>query len=265
MLEAAAGHARCSRGKSWLIIRKPSNQRQYALTAHSPTVQAAPTSGFPTSGFYQYDPVTDSWTTLASLPQAIRDARAVYAANTNSVYVFGGIDSNGFVSNILQVYDVSAGTWSSGANMPAERFFPATAYYDATGLIYVAGGIDGSFLETSTTWIYDPVANTWDSSTGAPIPVVMGGSAVSLVGQNMYLQGSFGTGATNLNYSYDIVANAWTQKANMPAAVYEGAGASIGTNTYVVGGGDPALAPGSVKAQGKTSKCRSFNGCGLLQ
>ena len=214
-------------------------------------------AGLPSSGFYQYDPVTNSWTTLASLPQPIRDARAVYAANTNSVYVFGGIDNSGLVSNILQVYDVSAGTWSPGANMPAERFFPATAYYDATGLIYVAGGLDGSFLETSTTWIYDPVADTWDSSTGAPMPVAMGGSAVSLVGQNMYLQGSFGTGATNLNYSYDIVANAWTQKANMPAAVYEGAGAAIGTNTYVVGGGDPAVAPGSVKAQGKTSKVRT--------
>ncbi len=194
---------------------------------------------------------------MASLPQPIRDARAVYAANTNSVYVFGGIDINGLVSNILQVYDVSAGTWSSGANMPAERFFPATGYYDATGLIYVGGGLDGSFLETSTTWIYDPVANTWDSSTGAPMPVAMGGSAVSVVGQNMYLQGSFGTGATNLNYSYDFVANTWTQKANMPAAVYEGAGAAIGTNTYVVGGGDPALAPGSVKAQGKASKVRT--------
>jgi N-acetylneuraminic acid mutarotase len=213
-------------------------------------------AGFPSSGFYQYDPVADSWTTLASLPQPIRDARAAYAANTNSVYVFGGIDSNGLVSNILQVYDVAAGTWSSGANMPAERFFPATGYYDPNGKIYVAGGLDGSFLETSTTWEYDPLTNTWNTSR-APIPVVMGGSAVSLVGQNMYLQGSFGTGATNLNYSYDIVADAWTPKANMPAAVYEGAGASIGTNTYVVGGGNPALAPGSsVKAQGKTSKVR---------
>ena len=56
------------------------------------------------------------------------------------------------------------------------------------------------------------------------------------------------------------MANTWTQKANMPAAVYEGAGASIGTNTYVVGGGDPAAAPGSVKANGKASKGpESFN------
>jgi N-acetylneuraminic acid mutarotase len=207
-----------------------------------------------TDAFNQYDPVANTWTPLASLSQPIRDARAVYAANTNSIYVFGGIDINELVSNVVQKYDLGTGTWSTVTPMPAERFFPATVYYDPTGLIYVAGGIDGSFLETDTTWIYDPVADSWDTSTAPNIPVVMGGSAVSLVGQNMYLQGSFGAGATNFNYAYDIVANTWTQKANMPAAVYEAAGASIGTNTYVVGGGDPAVAPGSAKANRKGAK-----------
>ena len=77
--------------------------------------------------------------------------RAVYAANTNSVYVFGGIDSSGLVSNILQVYDVSPAHGLAPTCL-LERFFPATAYYGATGKIYVAGGLDGSFTETSTTW-----------------------------------------------------------------------------------------------------------------
>jgi N-acetylneuraminic acid mutarotase len=204
-----------------------------------------------TDAFNQYDPVANAWTPLAPLSQPIRDARAVYAVNTNAIYVFGGIDINELVSNVVQKYDLGTGTWSTVTPMPAERFFPATVYYDPTGLIYVAGGIDGTFLETDTTWIYDPVADTWDTSTAPNIPVVMGGSAVSLVGQNMYLQGSFGAGATNLNYAYDIVANTWTQKANLPSPVYEGAGASIGNNTYVVGGGDPSLAPGSVKVNRK--------------
>ena len=98
---------------------------------------------------------------------------------------------NGTVTNLVQVYDVAAGTWSTGTPMPAERFFPATVYYNPNGKIYVAGGIDGTFFEINTTWEYDPVADTWNTSR-APIPVAMGGSAVSLVGQNMYLQGSFG-------------------------------------------------------------------------
>src|SRR5436190_8968952 len=90
--------------------------------------------------------------------------------------------------------------------MPAERFFPGTVYYDPNGKIYVAGGIDGTFFETDTTWEYDPLTDTWNTSL-APILVAMGGSAVSLVGQNMYLQGSLGSGATDLNYRYDIVAD----------------------------------------------------------
>ena len=68
--------------------------------------------------------------------------------------------------------------------------------------------------------------------------------AVSLVGQNMYLQGSSGdTGATDLNYRYDIVADSWTQLAPMPRARFEAVGAAIGTRTYVVAGGNPSFGP----------------------
>ena len=197
----------------------------------------------PTAGFYKYDPVADSWTTLANLPTAVGDARSVYATNTNSIYVFGGItDFFKFtVTNLVQIYDVAAGTWSTGTPMPAERYFPATVYYNPNGKIYVAGGFDGTGLETNTTWEYDPVADTWNTSL-APIPVGMGGSAVSLVGQNMYLQGSYGDfGATDLNYRYDIVVDSWTQMAPMPRARYEAVGAAIGTKTYAVAGGNPFL------------------------
>jgi N-acetylneuraminic acid mutarotase len=199
-------------------------------------------NGTPTAGFYRYDPVADSWTTLANMPTALGDARSVYAANTNSIYVFGGVTDffNGIVTDIVQIYDVAAGTWSTGTPMPGQRFFPGTVYYDPNGKIYVAGGIDQTFFETSTTWEYDPLTDTWNTSR-APIPVAMGGSAVSLVGQNMYLQGSFGGGATDFNYRYDIVADSWTQMASMPRARYEAAGGAIGTRTYVAGGGDPFL------------------------
>ena len=65
-----------------------------------------------TDAFNQYDPVANSWTPLAPFHSLSRDARAVYAANTNSIYVFGGIDINELVSNIVQKYDLGTGTWS---------------------------------------------------------------------------------------------------------------------------------------------------------
>jgi N-acetylneuraminic acid mutarotase len=246
-----------------LIIESPSvcsdGTFAYAAGGLDPSSFAA------TNAFNRYDPLMDTWTTLANLPTAVGDARSVYAANTNSVYVFGGITDffKGTVTNLVQIYDVATATWSTGTPMPAERYFPATVYYNPNGKIYVAGGFDGTFFETNTTWEYDPVADTWDTSL-APIPVAMGGSAVSLVGQNMYLQGSFGDfGGTNLNYRYDIVADVWTQMAPLPAARYEAAGAAIGTRTYVVAGGNPFLAEQASAQDRKLASTRtpltSFN------
>ena len=255
---------------TWSIVAN------YPLVIESPSVCSDGTFGYaaggldastfaPTDAFNRYDPLLDTWTPLANLPTAVGDARSVYAANTNSIYVFGGITDffNGTVTDLVQIYDVAAGTWTTGTPMPAERFFPATVYYNPNGKIYVAGGIDGTFFETNTTWEYDPVADTWNTSL-APIPVAMGGSAVSLVGQNMYLQGSFGdTGATDLNYRYDIVADSWTQMAPMPRAKYEAVGAAIGTKTYVVAGGNPSLGPQASAQDRKLASIRapatSFN------
>ena len=45
--------------------------------------------------------------------------------------------------------------------------------------------------------------------------------------------------ASNVHYRYDITGNTWTAMAVAPAPVYEAAGAAIGGQTYVIGGGNP--------------------------
>src|SRR5205823_15116615 len=66
----------------------------------------------------------------------------------------------------------------------------ALPIYSANGKIYVISGFDQNFLETSTTWQYDPVANTWDT-TRANMPAPTGGAGYSIVGQNIYLAGTW--------------------------------------------------------------------------
>ena len=229
---------------SWSIVAN------YPAIIQSPAVSTDGTYAYsgggsdnfvPIDGFYRYDPVADMWTTLASLPQALFDARAAYAANLNKIYVFGGIDAGFNVLNTTYIYDIATDSWATGAAMPAARFFPTVAYYGANGKIYVIGGLDASFVEASQTWEYDPVADTWDTSRTS-IPVAMGGSATSIVDENIYLAGSFGaTGGTTFHYRYDILADSWTQMADVPAPVYEAAGAAVGSQTYAVGGGNPAV------------------------
>ena len=147
--------------------------------------------------------------------------------------------------------------------MPGARYFAGAVYDSDNGLVYVCGGFDENFLETSTTWEYDPVANTWNTSR-APMPVAMGGMGYSIVEQNMYLAGSWNGGlGSTLHYRYDIAADAWTQVADVPVNIYRPASASIGTNTYLVGGGDPFVAPRASPKARKLASTRapatSFN------
>src|SRR5438128_4235800 len=163
-------------------------------------------TGVVTTGFYRYDPVADSWTTLAPLPQAVFDASSAYAANVNKIYVFGGVASDLFtVLNTTYIYDVAGGSWTTGAPMPDFRWRPNVAYYAGNGEIYVIGGFDSSNIEQGQVWEYDPCANTWNTSR-TPDPQPQGASATSIVCENMYLAGGSGptfTGDT-FHYRYDI-------------------------------------------------------------
>src|SRR4030095_1394558 len=119
--------------------------------------------GFPTNGFYRYDPVANLWTFLAALPQALFDTRAVYAANVHKIYVFGGLDAGLAVLNTNYIYDIETNSWTTGASMTDSRYFPNVAH-SSNGKIYVIGGFDQNFEEASQTWEYDPTADTWETS-----------------------------------------------------------------------------------------------------
>src|SRR5581483_7248104 len=79
----------------------------------------------PTNQLNKYDPVNNTWTALAPIPTAFYGGAAVYAPNTNRIYVFGGVDSNNTVLATVQIYDVASDNWlPNGAPMPdpAGRF-----------------------------------------------------------------------------------------------------------------------------------------------
>jgi N-acetylneuraminic acid mutarotase len=191
------------------------------------------------------------------LPSALFDAGIIYAANVNKVYVFGGLDVNGIVLNTTYVYDIGTNSWTTGAPMPDRRFFPSAAYYAGNGKIYVAGGFDPNVVEQGQTWEYDPVANTWNTSR-ASMPVPMGGAGYSIVGQFMYLAGHWNGGAASTDhYRYDILADSWSSMAPVPVPIYRPAAAGIGTQEFLVGGGNPDL---SSRVTGEARKLASMGG-----
>jgi hypothetical protein len=216
------------------------------------------------NSMYRYDPGSDTWDTMASMPQAVAMGTAVYYSPTNKIYVFGGADFNsGDNFNTTQIYDIAANSWTTGANMPDVRSFSAGGYVSATGKIYILSGYNTGFVDSAqpNTWEYDPVANTWTDLTATlPYPHPAGGFAFGVINAKLYTAG--GRDANNLlindTWEFDPVAQTYTQKANMPGSQPNIPGSAVALDAlFSFGGGNPFLASVPASAANSVTDTRS--------
>src|SRR5439155_16063163 len=140
--------------------------------------------------FGKFDPVANTWTPLAPVPD-LNNAQAsgVYAPNVNKLFVFGG-EENTFatVVNTTRIYDIATNTWSTGTPMPDVRAFMASGYFN--GKIYLVGGYNSGNVDPSfgQVWEYDPVTNTFDTSR-TDMPATLGGPGFGVVNGHLYVAG----------------------------------------------------------------------------
>jgi len=222
----------------------------YCAGGYSFSVPGPP---FTVNVFNKYDPVANTWTPLAPMPQSALMATAIYYPTTNKIYVFGGEDGDSGVNyNLTQIYDIATNAWSSGATMPDVRSFMAGGYNSADGKVYLATGYNTGFVDSAqpSTWEYDPAANTWTDLTGsAPFPHPAGGAASGVINGHLYVAGGIDAAdiIVNNTFDYDIAGNTWTQKADEPAQYQNNVpGSAVALNAlWVFGGGNPFLAPGA--------------------
>ena len=92
----------------------------------------------PTSVVEQYDPSTDTWTTVASLGTARRHLAGASDAD-GLVYAIGGNSSENDYEPLVEQYDPSTDTWTTAVSLGTGREFLAAAS-DADGLVYAIGG-----------------------------------------------------------------------------------------------------------------------------
>src|SRR5881396_590086 len=199
-------------------------------------------SGGVLSDLQRYDPVTDAWTTLASMPTA--RAGAVAAVVDNNLFVIGGRLSAAGPCNggpylaTVEKYDTDTDTWSTVAPLPSPRSDLAAVAHG--GKIFVFGGCTGTASVTSEVDMYNPETNTW---TGlAPMPTPRASIVAGHSGQRVYAIGGWdGVSALNVNEVYNIAGNSWSTDTPMPMARLEVGTHSHGGRVYVVGGASPAF------------------------
>jgi hypothetical protein len=129
-----------------------------------------------------YNPATDTWSTIAPMPNA-RYAMAAGAID-GVLYVAGG-GSNNLEGDFtaMDAYDPATDTWSSKAPISQPRVFAASAV--ANGLLYMIGGMYADFF--SSTEIYDPVSDSWTAGPSLPearsiMPAATAAGAIYVMG-----------------------------------------------------------------------------------
>jgi N-acetylneuraminic acid mutarotase len=107
----------------------------------------------------QYDPLTDTWTTLKSMPTP----RAGFTTFVyqSKIYCIGGNTVGDFDIRVHEVYDTVSNVWSTKMSLPCDA-----------GLT-VAQVVDGKFFVMTFSrdlYMYDPDKDTWSQKTSMPYP-----------------------------------------------------------------------------------------------
>jgi len=97
-------------------------------------------SGVLTNVVEAYDPASNTWTTLAHMPNAVVDAASV--AMNGRLYVFGGNNGTNDVATV-QVYDPHRNKWTTALPSLPTPLSSSSAVV-VYGLAFVEGGDNGS-------------------------------------------------------------------------------------------------------------------------
>jgi N-acetylneuraminic acid mutarotase len=187
----------------------------------------------------QYDPETNTWTSIAPLP--IYNGWATVVACQNKIYVIGGN-----AEDPTQVYDPATETWENRTSIPTTRTVSRANVVD--GKIYVISGQIPSPLgvvnPSSSNDVYDPATDSWSKMAPISIPVIGYASAVS--DNKIYIIGGGNASggvqnAINQVQIFDPQTNQWTNGTPIPtgvayASAYATTGLSAPKRIYVIGG-----------------------------
>lgn len=188
--------------------------------------------------FWEYDPVTNSWTQIANFPGDGRQNAAAFSIG-NKGYVGTGYKGNNTTLKDFWEYDPSTNNWIQKADFGGSARSGAVGFA-LNGIGYIGTGT-GSPLFLNDMWAYNPVTNTWIKKND------FGGLArryasCFVIDNVVYIgTGQGPTEYTGSFYQYNATSDTWTQKTDYPvnrsncASFVVGGEGYIGTGYYGAG------------------------------
>ena len=218
--------------------------------------QAAGPGNIALNTSWEYDPVADSWKSLAPMPT--RRVSAVAAAVGGKIYVLGGAGHHPGAKDLAapiggntphrsldanEAYDPATNRWETRMTMPTPRNHAAIGV--ANNKIYVIGGRVASVFVVPSNNVdvveeYDPATDSWGASK-ARMPIATSGAAFGSYRGKIYVAGGESQNPEGLTayralQEYDAAANRWTILPSMPLPRNGPAGAVVGSRFHVVSG-----------------------------
>ncbi|HET7091683.1 MAG TPA: hypothetical protein VFL17_23880, partial [Anaerolineae bacterium] len=178
---------------------------------------------------WRYDPRSDAWNELESMPERRMSAAAVTIGDT--VYMAGGVGD----SDSLLEFTLDTGEWRilSGGLHPRDH--ANAVAFDRKIWLIGGRGPDG---ETTAVEIFDPAAEAW--SAGPPLNIARAGFAAAVAdGQIMVAGGEViisGRETLSSLEVFDPGDNAWRLGPDLPAPIHGVGGASLGGRFFLLGG-----------------------------
>lgn len=182
-----------------------------ALTTDGTDIYAFP--GELSTGFYLYAVGTNTWSSLASAPDAVqRGAALAYVPGTTDyIYALKGRNTKSFWR-----YDIGANTWSDAAvaDTPQNVSFGGSLAYDGGDLIYALRGGSNRF------WSYSISGDVWNLLPNTPQNVA-GGGALAYVSTGTGSVYAFRGNNDEPFWRFDVFAGTWvvTPPADAPGTV----------------------------------------------
>jgi len=180
-----------------------------------------------------WDPPSNLWKTLASLPFAV-SKHGLVVSGQGKMYMAGGEYPDGSASRAVQRYDPVLNAWQEMADMRVPRSELGLAMLD--GCVYAVGGWEGTSRLDSVER-FDPETNTWSDIPSLKMavtsPAVVAHDGALYVTGGAILEDGDGI---ELVQKYDTKTGNWTEVAGMLIPRSGSAACVLNGYIYVVGG-----------------------------
>jgi N-acetylneuraminic acid mutarotase len=152
------------------------------------------------AGVHSFDPVSNTWTPLCSLPAPTGSSRAAVVGG--KVFLFMGVHDDRESLDTL-IYDPLKNTWDKGVDQPRRRWLDTcnTCTVAGSDQIYIVSGSARDRVPYSEVDILDCSQGKW--RLGPPFPSPRASHAVAVHGDKIYVFGGRNPSGTSASvYSF---------------------------------------------------------------